>query len=100
LKSYRIASNDFCNDFRVAFKKLRKCWPNVSTDFGCVTLMEGWFDINEKTFAREVFRLMNKFEDLAAIIDDLLKRRLKTAPSPRQRQLSATARSPGTKASM
>jgi hypothetical protein len=77
LKSYRIASNDFCNEFRAAFERLRKRWPNVSTDFGCATLMEGWFKIENKTFARDVLKLMNQFEELAAIIDDLLKRRLK-----------------------
>jgi hypothetical protein len=77
LKSYRIASNDFCNDFRVAFKRLRKCWPNVSTDFGCVTLMEGWFNIDQKSFPRDVLRLMKQFDDVAVIIDELLKRRTK-----------------------
>src|SRR5262249_26296321 len=58
LKSYRIASNEFCDDFRVVFRKLRKRWPNVSTDFGCATLMEGWFKIDEKTFSRDALRLM------------------------------------------
>src|SRR3954462_7505739 len=52
LKNYRIASNDFCDDFRAGFKPLQTRWPNVSTDFGCVTLMEGWFKIDEEKFAR------------------------------------------------
>ncbi len=73
LDRYRIASNEFCDDFRVAFKKLHKFWPNVSTEFGCTTLMEGWFEMDQKTFPREVLRLMKQFDDVAAIIDDLLK---------------------------
>lgn len=77
LKSYRIASNDVCHDFRVAFGKLRKSWPNVSTDSGCATLMEGWFNIHQKTFPRDVLRLMKQVDDVAAIIDELLKRRTK-----------------------
>jgi hypothetical protein len=75
LKSYRIAGKDLCADFRAAFTSHRKSWPNESTDFGPTTLMEGWFDINERTFARDALKLMKQFEDLAAIIDDLLKRR-------------------------
>ncbi len=77
MKSYRIVSNDFCDDFRTAFKKLQRFWPNVSTEFGCATLMEGWFKIDRKTFTRDVLRLMTQFDDIAAVIDDLLKRRTK-----------------------
>jgi hypothetical protein len=77
LKSYRIASNDFCDHFRSEFEKLRQSWPNVSTDFGCATLMQGWFPIKESSFPKDILKLMKQFEEVAAIIDDLLKRRMK-----------------------
>jgi len=81
LKAYRIAGNDFCDDFRTAFKKVRTFWPNVSTDFGCLTLMEGWFEIDQKTFPRDVLALMHQFDDVAAIIDNLLQQRIKPSKS-------------------
>src|SRR3954465_5558685 len=68
LKRYRIASNDFCNDFRASFKKLRKFWPHVSTKFGSQTLMEGWFEIDPATFPQDTLKLMTQFADVAAII--------------------------------
>lgn len=77
LKPYRIASRDFCDDFRAAFKRLRKSWPNVSTEFGSQTLMEGWFKINARTFTRDVVKLMEQFKDVATIIDELLMARMK-----------------------
>src|SRR5262245_19349229 len=42
LKSHRLAGNEFSDHFREAFGKVRTAWPNVSTDFGCSTLMQGW----------------------------------------------------------
>ena len=77
LKRYRIASNEFCNAFRASFKKLRKFWPHVSTAFGSQTLMEGWFEIDATTFLQDTLKLMTQFEDVAAIIDELLKKRSK-----------------------
>jgi hypothetical protein len=77
LKRYRIASHDFCNDFRASFKRLRKYWPHVSTEFGSQTLMEGWFAIDARTFPKDTLKLMTQFEDVAAVIDELLKKRSK-----------------------
>ena len=77
LTNYRIGAKDFCQQFRIAFNKLHSDWPNVSTDFGSMTLMQGWFHIHEKTFTRDVLALMKQFEPVASIIDDLLKQRVK-----------------------
>ena len=78
LKAYRIAANDFCDQFRIAFRKVRKSWPNVSTRFGCATLMEGWFETGEKSFGCNALALMYRFEkEIMPIIDDLLKQRLR-----------------------
>jgi hypothetical protein len=78
LKRYRLTGNQFCDDFRDAFAKTRASWPNVETDFGCQTLMQGWFDIDPKRFASDVLQLMNRFDDkVAPIIDKLLEQRIK-----------------------
>jgi hypothetical protein len=77
LKSYKITGIDFCRQFRKAFAPLRAHWPNVSTDMGPTTLMQGWFDINEKRFPRDALAMMNQFSDVASIIDELMKQRLK-----------------------
>ena len=77
LKQYRIASKEFCRDFRDAFEPLRHSWPHVSTEFRSQTLMEGWYAIDEKTFPQDTLKLMHQFDNVAAIIDHLLKLRTK-----------------------
>jgi hypothetical protein len=77
LKRYRIVSKDFCSEFRASFEKLRKSWPNVSTEFNRQTLMEGWFKIDEKTFPQDTLKLMKQLDEVTVIIDELLKKRLK-----------------------
>jgi len=73
LKSYRLTGNDFSHRFRGAFKKVRAAWPNVSTDYGCCTLMQGWYDINQRSFSSDAVSLMNQFDQqVAPIIDRLL----------------------------
>src|SRR3954470_1196627 len=50
LTRYRLTGKVFCSQFRKVFDKVgaaRAAWPNVSTDFGCCTLMQGWYDIAE-----------------------------------------------------
>ena len=83
LAGYRITGNDFCDQFRAEFGKLRTSWPNVSTDSGCLTLMDGWFEIDIQAFARDVLKLLNQFREVAAIIDDLLKQLVKVPPRTR-----------------
>jgi hypothetical protein len=54
--------------------------------------MEGWFEIDQKTFPRDVLALMHQFDDVAAIIDDLLKQRIKPSKSPKGTGSSVTGR--------
>ena len=78
LKRYRLTGNGFCDRFRNAFQKRRASWPNVSTDFGCGTLMQGWFKVDAKSASRDALALMNRFDDeVAPIIDALLKQQEK-----------------------
>src|SRR5262245_13553557 len=94
LKGYRLAGNAFCDRFRKAFEKVRKSWPNVSTDFGCCTLMQGWYHINQQSVASDAMALMDKFErEVSPIIDALLLESKKsTADANRSRRaISSTA---------
>ncbi len=54
-------------------------------DFGCQTLMQGWFKIDRKTFARDAEALMNRFvKEVVPIIDDLLKQQAKPVKPSRR----------------
>src|SRR5476651_721849 len=46
LRGFRIQSRDFAGDFRERFKPFKQGWPNVSTAFGPLTLMEGWVGVD------------------------------------------------------
>jgi len=73
LKSYRLTGNEFSDRFREAFHKVRAPWPNVSTNYGCCTLMQGWYDIRPASVASDAVNLMKKFDQhIAPIIDRLL----------------------------
>jgi hypothetical protein len=75
LTAYRIASQDFCRQFRAEFAAVSKHWPHVSTDFASQTLMQGWFEIRPKTFVADTLKLMKRFEQPADMIDHLLAQR-------------------------
>jgi hypothetical protein len=73
LQGYRLTSRDFCQRFRARFVESKAQWPNVAMHYGPLTLMQGWFDIDGKTFEGDVLQMMNRFDrDVAPIIDDLL----------------------------
>ena len=75
LKHYFITSIDFAKDFRQRFLELEKYWPNVSTKYGPLTLMQGWIDINPASFENDVLRLMRLFTPVSDIINELLEQR-------------------------
>jgi hypothetical protein len=75
LKGYSIASRDFANDFRDAFASMRDAWPNVSVDFGPLTLMQGYIQIAPKSFERDILRLLDRFKPVSHLIDRLLDSR-------------------------
>ncbi|QKJ29048.1 hypothetical protein HQ865_04535 [Mucilaginibacter mali] len=77
LKGYRIQSREFADAFRREFKTYEEMWPNVSTAFGPLTLMEGHLPLNDATLPNEIVVLTEKFLPLAKITDKLLAERKK-----------------------
>jgi hypothetical protein len=47
-------------------------WPNVRTEFGPQTLMQGWISIENLENHLPILDLMVRFQALAPIIDHLL----------------------------
>lgn len=78
LKGYSIKSRDFAEAFRSAFKPFSKKWPNISTDLGPLTLMEGWFPLDPGTLEERVNVFANQFLEIDHIIDELLAARKRT----------------------
>jgi hypothetical protein len=77
LAGYSITSRNFANDFRKTFAPLRDAWPNVSVDYGPLTLMQGWIEIDSNGLEKDILVLMERFEDLSPLIDRLLESRRK-----------------------
>jgi hypothetical protein len=77
LNGYTITSRDFAADFRQQFKKFEHNWPNVSVNFGPLTLMEGWQTIDLKSTEEDVFNIAQKFFEIDSLIDSLLSHRKK-----------------------
>ncbi len=72
LKGYRIQSRKFADLFRSHFKKFEKNWPNVSTNFGPLTLMEGWIKLDTATIENDIVRLANNFLTIEHLVDNTL----------------------------
>ena len=77
LEGYSITSRDFANDFRKIFASMRNAWPNVSVDYGPLTLMQGWIKIDQNSFEKDTLALMERFKHLSPLIDRLLESRRK-----------------------
>jgi len=75
-KGHVITSREFADEFRRHFKSVRQEWPNESTEYGPLNLMQGWIDFSTTTFERDVITLMTRFEKVSAIIDRMLEKRL------------------------
>lgn len=73
LKGYRIESRRFATAFRSLLTKSQQGWPNLRTDFGPLTLMEGWAQFTEQNFLSSVTNLANHFFPLAPLIDETLR---------------------------
>ncbi|WP_129058131.1 MULTISPECIES: hypothetical protein [unclassified Chryseobacterium] len=74
LKRYKIASKDFAKNFRNEFLKHQKEWPNVSVNFGPLTLMEGWIELKNDFIQEDVYNLAQKFLKINSIIDKVLEK--------------------------
>lgn len=73
LAGYSITSRDFANDFRRGFASSHAAWPNVSVDYGPLTLMQGWIDVKGHLFEQDALNLMERFEQICPLIDRLLE---------------------------
>lgn len=75
LSTYALESREFATAFRRAFAPAAKHWPNVSTDFGPQTLMQGWIPLDEAALETDATHLAQQFLPLAGKLDALLKAR-------------------------
>jgi hypothetical protein len=75
LEGYSMTSRDFANDFRDGFASMRDAWPNVSVDYGPLTLMQGWIEIVPKGFEEDILVLLERFKPVSRLIDRLLESR-------------------------
>ncbi|RQO70689.1 hypothetical protein DBR43_22085 [Pedobacter sp. KBW06] len=76
LTGHTIKSRAFAEAFRLQFKSFESKWPNVSVDFGPLTLMEGWVSIiDHEQIPDIVTNLASGFSEIDFIINDLLSER-------------------------
>ena len=74
LKGYGITSRELAADFRKGFKSFEKKWPNVSTSFGPLTLMEGWVKLDDDSLQGDILKLAKQFLEVGGLIDEMLKK--------------------------
>lgn len=72
LAGYSIESRKFANSFREKFTKDLHKWKNVSTDFGSLTLMEGYIEFDFEKVQEDILQLANNFLEIENIIDKTL----------------------------
>jgi hypothetical protein len=75
LEGYSITSRNFASDFRDGFASMHEAWPNVSVDYGPLTLMQGWIEIVPKAFEKDTLVLLERFKPVSRLIDRLLESR-------------------------
>ena len=75
LNGYVQTSRKFADDFRAQFEDLKHDWPNVSTNFGPQTLIQGWQPVNLEYLVIDILKIANKFTEIDFIIDNLLNSR-------------------------
>ncbi|GAA5097952.1 hypothetical protein GCM10023210_33540 [Chryseobacterium ginsengisoli] len=72
LKGYKISSRDFAEKFRTQFIEYKEDWKNVDINFGPLTLMEGWINLNIETIQSDIIDLALNFLKISPIIDETL----------------------------
>jgi len=72
LAGYRLESRKFAFAFRDEFLPHAEKWPNVRTNLGPQTLMQGWIPRRPSELPNDIFNLAHQFGDLIPIIDRLL----------------------------
>ncbi|MEN2412609.1 hypothetical protein [Flavobacterium mesophilum] len=73
LKGYKIQSRKFAEIFRDAFQNFIPKWKNVSTNYGPLTLMEGWIKLDLENFENELLLITENFLEIEFLIDTTLK---------------------------
>jgi len=72
LKGYSIESRKFADSFRLDFSAFKQQWPNVSLNYGPLTLMQGWIKLDPQKMQEEIIMLAHNFMELAPLIDKTL----------------------------
>ncbi|MTH14471.1 hypothetical protein [Flavobacterium sp. LC2016-01] len=72
LKGYAIESRKFAEKFRNLFENYSQKWPNVSTNHGPLTLMEGWIELDSENYQKEILKICDSFLEIDYLIDDTL----------------------------
>ncbi|UWX62617.1 hypothetical protein N0B40_10055 [Chryseobacterium oranimense] len=72
LKGYKISSRNFAEKFRTQFIKYQEEWENVEVNFGPLTLMEGWINLNIETIQNDIIDLAWNFLKISPLIDHTL----------------------------
>lgn len=72
-RKYTLASRKFAQDFRNEFVKYQKNWPNVSVEYGPLTLMQGWVDLKTDSIRENIEELVHHFSEISPIIDTVLE---------------------------
>jgi hypothetical protein len=73
LSGYKIASRLFAEKFRDQFKIYRKEWPNVDTNYGPLTLMQGWKLLDHESLQEDIIDFVQQFYKIAPIVDMTLE---------------------------
>lgn len=72
LSGYNIESRKFAALFRTNFTPFKAQWPNVSVEYGPLTLMKGYVKTDADHFEAEILQLANRFFSIAPLIDSTL----------------------------
>jgi hypothetical protein len=72
LKGPAFAAREFARSFRIEANAALKSWPKVTYPKGPITLFEGEVPLDNATFEQEVSALMDRFAELAPILDEML----------------------------
>ena len=78
LHALKLGQQKSCGVKPVAFARAFRSkfpftgWPNISTDYGPLTLMQGWLPLHQPTFEPDALGLIKRFAAQHHIVDELL----------------------------
>lgn len=72
LQGYKLASRKFAEEFRQTVRPYVRAWPNISMDFGPLTLLQGYDNYAAKSFEPTVTRRVLDFVEVHQAIDRLI----------------------------